>query len=108
MRNTTNFSDGAARVLEDTDFRSGDAPGDRSADSGDLEAAYRRSLQALRDVRHMLPAEGIAIVDAIIDGPIFEGQGQGTLLFVLTPFAGEAEPLNPVQEIEFLEGNSVN
>lgn len=29
---------------------------------------YDRALQALRDVRHMLPAKGVAIVDAVLDG----------------------------------------
>jgi hypothetical protein len=35
-----------------------------------LEAAedYRRAVQALRDVRHMLPPDGIAIVDVILEG----------------------------------------
>jgi hypothetical protein len=28
---------------------------------------YRRAVQALRDVRHMLPPEGIAVVDVILD-----------------------------------------
>jgi len=29
--------------------------------------AYARALQALRDVRHLLPCEGVAIVDAVLD-----------------------------------------
>ena len=29
--------------------------------------AYSRALQALRDVRHLLPCEGVAIVDAVLD-----------------------------------------
>lgn len=30
--------------------------------------AYERALQALRDVRHLLPSDGVAIVDAVLDG----------------------------------------
>ena len=29
--------------------------------------AYAQALQALRDVRHLLPLEGVAIVDAVLD-----------------------------------------
>jgi hypothetical protein len=29
--------------------------------------AYACALQALRDVRHLLPCEGVAIVDAVLD-----------------------------------------
>jgi hypothetical protein len=28
---------------------------------------YARALQALRDVRHLLPCEGVTIVDAVLD-----------------------------------------
>jgi hypothetical protein len=28
---------------------------------------YERALQALRDVRHLLPPEGVGIVDAVLD-----------------------------------------
>ncbi len=27
-----------------------------------------RAMQALRDIRHMLPANGVSIVDAVLDG----------------------------------------
>jgi hypothetical protein len=29
--------------------------------------AYARAIQALRDVRHLLPREGVAIVDKVLD-----------------------------------------
>jgi hypothetical protein len=29
--------------------------------------AHERALQALRDVRHLLPPEGVGIVDAVLD-----------------------------------------
>jgi hypothetical protein len=29
--------------------------------------AYQRALQALRDVRHMLPACGVAIIDSVLE-----------------------------------------
>ena len=32
--------------------------------------AYDRAIQALRDVRHMLPQRGVAIVDAVLDGTV--------------------------------------
>lgn len=31
------------------------------------EARLEAALQALRDVRHLLPAQGVAIVDAVLD-----------------------------------------
>jgi hypothetical protein len=31
------------------------------------EGTYARAIQALRDVRHMLPGEGVAIVDDVLD-----------------------------------------
>ena len=82
---------------------------DRPVVSENAQDIYQRVLQALRDVRHMLPAEGVAIVDAVLDGPSFQAHAQSrrTLLFVLSPFAGDAEALNSAQEIEFLEANSL-
>ncbi len=35
---------------------------------GGAAEAYARALQALRDVRHLLPPESVAIVDAVLDG----------------------------------------
>ncbi len=35
---------------------------------GGAADAYERAVQALRDVRHLLPPEGVAIVDAVLDG----------------------------------------
>jgi hypothetical protein len=32
-----------------------------------MAEAYERAVQALRDVRHLLPPEGVAIVDAALD-----------------------------------------
>lgn len=37
-----------------------------SLTAGTIEAC-QRALQALRDVRHLLPLEGVAIVDAVLD-----------------------------------------
>lgn len=34
---------------------------------GGVADAYQRAIQALRDVRHLLPSEGVAIVDAVLD-----------------------------------------
>ena len=31
--------------------------------------AYERALQCLRDVRHLLPSDGVAIVDAVLENP---------------------------------------
>lgn len=34
---------------------------------GGMAEPHERALQALRDVRHLLPPEGVAIVDAVLD-----------------------------------------
>lgn len=67
---------------------------------------FERALQALRDVRHMLPPAGVAIVDKILDGtgvaeeqvayakaPRFEA-----MTFIIAP-----EPLSAQAEDELLE-----
>jgi hypothetical protein len=36
-------------------------------DDSNEAGGYARALQALRDVRHLLPCEGVAIVDAVLD-----------------------------------------
>ncbi len=49
----------------------GGDPGDAAAVlailAGGIADPYRRALQALRDVRHLLPPEGVAIVDSVLD-----------------------------------------
>ncbi len=42
------------------------SPASANEDFRDV-TAYARAIQALRDVRHLLPREGVAIVDKVLD-----------------------------------------
>jgi hypothetical protein len=53
--------DGGDSCHAPTATRNGGVPVEGAEDN-------RRALQALRDVRHMLPPDGIAIVDRILEG----------------------------------------
>ncbi len=55
------------RLRNKAGLGSGDAAKESAVLSGALAAAYERVVQALRDVRHLLPADGVAIVDAVLD-----------------------------------------
>jgi hypothetical protein len=49
------------------DFDIHDTANESAVLVGAPAAAYERAVQALRDVRHLLPAEDVAIVDAVLD-----------------------------------------
>ena len=94
MRNATDHSEGTILTFVEGDRCAAGAADDRAASPGELTDAYQRAVQALRDVRHMLPPDGVAIVDAALDGtPLLAPQG----------FTHEHKPLNPEQADEFLE-----
>jgi len=64
----------AARTREEQDARS-DSEGHANQvrpHIRDLAADYARVAQALRDVRHLLPPEGVAMVDAALGHAAFE------------------------------------
>ena len=44
-----------------------DAPKENPILLGSVTVAYEGAIQALRDVRHLLPPDGVAIVDAVVD-----------------------------------------
>ena len=46
-------------------------------DQVSLHDLYRRALQALRDVRHMLPPNGVDLVDKILNEVTLEAQETG-------------------------------
>ena len=55
------------RLRDQADTGSKDAVNEIAVLLVGLADAYERAVQALRDVRHLLPSEGIAIVDAVLD-----------------------------------------
>ena len=55
------------RPCSEIDFASKDAVSESAVQLGTATVDRERALQALRDVRHLLPADGVAIVDAVLD-----------------------------------------
>jgi hypothetical protein len=55
------------RPCNKADFDSEDTVTESAIPLGSVTAACERAVQALRDVRHLLPADGAAIVDAVLD-----------------------------------------
>jgi hypothetical protein len=53
------------RPLEETDT-GGDPEKELAILMGTTAGPYERAIQALRDVRHLLPPEGVAIIDAAL------------------------------------------
>ncbi|MGC1386734.1 MAG: hypothetical protein WA807_01865 [Steroidobacteraceae bacterium] len=48
-------------------MRSNDPAGEQAYSLRGTACPDERAIQALRDVRHLLPPEGVAIVDAVLD-----------------------------------------
>lgn len=55
------------RPRNETDFDIKDTATESAIPLGSLTVACERAVQALRDVRHLLPADGVAVVDAVLD-----------------------------------------
>jgi hypothetical protein len=55
------------RSCDKADLLSGDPANELAILLGEVTDPYERAVQALRDVRHLLPSEGVAIVDAVLD-----------------------------------------
>ncbi len=55
------------QVFQTSELRSDDPESELAILSGGVAGPHRRAIQALRDVRHLLPPEGVAIVDAALD-----------------------------------------
>ena len=106
MRNSTNFSDEAARAFEAREIRCEDVPTDRSIVSRGAEDSYQHALQALRDVRHMLPSDGVSIADAVLGDTNLLAQA-GAFFCAPEQFIDDGETLKPEQENESLEGTPI-
>ena len=82
MPDAKNHGEAARRSWDEQDFccdtESPPLEGRARAYTPDLAADHARVTQALRDVRHMLPPEGVAIVDEALAGMQF---GDQALLF---------------------------
>ena len=73
MADAKNHGDEAPRTRDDPDFSCGAEarpPAGRDY-TPSLAAEHARFMQALRDVRHLLPPEGVAIVDRALAGTRF-------------------------------------
>jgi hypothetical protein len=55
------------RLPDKADLGSNDTANEFAVLLGGVADACERAVQALRDVRHLLPPEGVAIVDAVLD-----------------------------------------
>ena len=55
------------RLRDKADLDSNDTSNETTALLAAVAEAYEHAVQALRDVRHLLPANGVAIVDAVLD-----------------------------------------
>ena len=53
-------------VHQNADVFCDESPDVVDAHFDDLAETYERAIQALRDIRHMLPPEGVAIVDEVL------------------------------------------
>jgi len=55
------------RPCNETDLESKDTLSESAIPAGSVTIVCERAVQALRDIRHLLPADGVAIVDAVLD-----------------------------------------
>jgi hypothetical protein len=55
------------RLSDNADLGNNDTANEFGVLLGRTADACERAVQALRDVRHLLPPEGVAIVDAVLD-----------------------------------------
>ncbi len=55
------------RLRDEADLDSNDTANESTVLLVAAAEAYEHAVQALRDVRHLLPANGVAIVDAALD-----------------------------------------
>lgn len=55
------------RPCNENGFESKDTVSESAIPLGSVTVAYGRAVQVLRDVRHLLPADGVAMVDAVLD-----------------------------------------
>jgi hypothetical protein len=71
MFNETNHTSGKSLQYKfgavKVDFDTNDAANESAVSLGAVSAAYERAPQALRDVRHLLPADGVATIDAVLE-----------------------------------------
>ena len=95
MPDAKNHGEAAPRWRDEQDFSCDtEAPppqGRARAYTPSLEADYACVMQALRDVRHMLPPEGVAIVDEALTGMHF---GDEAPLFESSIESAWIHPLN--------------
>lgn len=50
-----------------TDVESKDTVSESTVPARSVTVTCERAIQALRDIRHLLPADGVAIVDTVLD-----------------------------------------
>ena len=108
MRNATDHGEHSTRSCDEHEMSRNDAVKDGADFSIESVNAYQGALQALRDVRHMLPREGVALVDGVLRGPIFGNLVIETPVFPREPVFWEGEALAPEQENAFLEKGLLN
>lgn len=75
MRDARNQLDVTPRTTRDGDDAHHADTG-RGIGNADLLRAYGHAIQALRDVRHLLPADAVAVVDAVLSAPQAESWAQ--------------------------------
>jgi hypothetical protein len=88
MSNAKNYGEAEPKTWEEQDFSCEAEAGFPQgwADTSSVAADRARVMQALRDLRHRLPPEGVAIVDEALAGgrfsdeaPLFESGGESAL-----------------------------
>ncbi len=55
------------QVFQTSELRGNDPASELAILLGGAADPYARAIQALRDVRHLLPPEGVVIIDAVLD-----------------------------------------
>jgi hypothetical protein len=73
MRDARNQVDVTLRTRDDDAHH---ADTGRATGDADLKRAYALAIQALRDVRHLLPGDAVAVVDAVLTAPQAESWAQ--------------------------------
>lgn len=108
MRNATDHGEHTNRSCDELEMSCNEAANDGADFSIETVNAYQRALQALRDVRHMLPREGVALVDGVLHGPIFENLVVESPVFPRDCILCEGGAAEPEQENAFMEKSFLN
>lgn len=62
------------RLRSNAELRCPDAAKESQILLGAVTEAYERAIQALRDVRHLLPPDGVAVVDKVVNCEMRDGE----------------------------------